>query len=285
MLGVCSWSLQPKSPTELASAVATLGVTSVQLALDPIAQGDWSEIETMNRLHAAGIAVASGMIGMKGEDYTTLESIQRTGGVALDEHWRSNLENAKRAARVAARHRIPLVTFHAGFIPHHPGPLRERMITRLREIADVFDHSGVRVGFETGQETAQTLLEALAELDRPHVGVNFDPANMLLYGMGDPIAALSKLAHRVVQVHIKDAIPAKSTGAWGEEVVVGTGHVSWERFVGTLRATGLLGASGGSDRAGVAGVGMMIEREAGERRALDIAAARAHISRVLTSVR
>jgi L-ribulose-5-phosphate 3-epimerase len=270
MLGVCSWSLRPTSPEQLAGTLARIGTSSVQLALDPIAQSEWSEIESFNRLAAAGITVASGMIGMRGEDYSTLETIARTGGVRLDEHWAFNLENAKRAARIAARRGVPLVTFHAGFIPHHAGPERDVMIRRLREIADVFDDRGVRVGFETGQESAETLLEALAELDRPHVGVNFDPANMLLYGMGDPIAALAKLAPRAVQVHIKDANATKTAGTWGEEVVVGTGQVAWDRFFATMRSAGLWGS-----------VGMMIEREAGESREKDIAQAKAYVERVV----
>lgn len=277
MLGVCSWSLQPTDPSDLVAKLARVGVTRVQLALDPISQGAWPEIETFNRLAGAGVAVASGMIGMKGEDYSTLDSIARTGGVRLDQHWAFNLDNARRGAAIAARHAIGLVTFHAGFIPHHPGPERDVMIRRLREIADIFDGRGVHVGFETGQESADTLLDALRELDRPHVGVNFDPANMLLYGMGDPIAALAKLAPRVVQVHIKDAVAAATPGVWGEEVVVGEGRVPWDRFIATLSDSGLLGAAGG--------VGMMIEREAGEQREHDIAAARTRLQRELDAAR
>lgn len=265
-LGVCSWSLQPATPAELAEKVRAAGLTRVQLALDPISaarDGPWSEIAALNTLAAAGIAVESGMMGMKGEDYSTLASIAATGGVRSDEHWPANLAAAQRNARLAARVGLRLVTFHAGFIPHDPtDPSRGTMLARLREIIDVFADHAVRVGFETGQETADTLLHALDELDRPHAGVNFDPANMILYGMGDPVAALERLAPRVVQIHIKDARPTSTPGTWGTETPVGQGSVDWKAFFAVVRARGLP-------------VPLMIEREAGGRRTDDIRAAAA----------
>ena len=99
------------------------------------------------------------------------------------------------------------------------------------------------------------------ELDRPDAGVNFDPANMILYGMGDPVDALRRLAPRVRQVHVKDARAARMPGTWGEEVRVGTGEVDWPAFFGVLRA-------------GAPHVDLMIEREAGEDRVGDILRAR-----------
>jgi sugar phosphate isomerase/epimerase len=93
------------------------------------------------------------------------------------------------------------------------------------------------------------------------VGVNFDPANMILYEKGDPIAALETLAPWLKQCHIKDARRTKQSGTWGDEVVVGTGEVDWRRFFGVL------------DRIGYRG-DLCIEREAGNQRVEDIRAAR-----------
>ena len=133
-----------------------------------------------------------------------------------------------------------------------------------RQIADAFGALGVRVAFETGQESAQTLLGVLEELARPNVGVNFDPANMILYGMGDPVEAVRKLAPRIVQFHIKDAIATRKPGIWGEEVVAGTGGVKWGQFFEAIK-----GVSGN----------LLIEREAGDRRIEDVATAKALIER------
>jgi sugar phosphate isomerase/epimerase len=235
-IGVCSWSLRPASALDLAGAVQSLGVPRVQLALNPILENrpGWSEIEVLHALD--GLQIASGMMATVGEDYSTLDSIARTGGVRPDQTWGANLQAAHAVARLARRLGLHLVTFHAGFIPHSPGAARDTMIRRLRHLADVFDDHGIRLGLETGQESAATLLDVLTEVERPHLGVNFDPANMILYGMGDPVAALDKLAHRVVQVHIKDANPTTTPGTWGAEKPAGQGSVNWTAFFDTLTA-------------------------------------------------
>jgi sugar phosphate isomerase/epimerase len=269
-LGCCSWSLRPDSPVDLAAKVSKVGVSAVQLALDPLRTERWSLDETVSTLSAAGIEIRSGMMTTQGEDYSTLETIRQTGGVRLDEHWDANLTAADANARVAATLGLELVTFHAGFIPHDPADqLHSVMIERLRAVVDGFAARGVKVAFETGQETAETLAAALDQLDRPEVGVNFDPANMILYGMGDPVDALRRLAPRVRQIHLKDALPAAKPGTWGKEVPVGSGAVDWPAFFRETKAARLAGD-------------LMIEREAGESRIPDMRRARDLVTRLAT---
>ncbi|MCH7793043.1 MAG: hypothetical protein IID31_12280, partial [Planctomycetes bacterium] len=93
-IGVCSWSLSPGSPAELVEELERVGIDAVQLALDPIRRGEWNERETIATLRDAGIDILSGMMTMAGEDYSTLESIRRTGGVRLDDYWEANLATA-----------------------------------------------------------------------------------------------------------------------------------------------------------------------------------------------
>lgn len=267
-VGVCSWSLQCSTPAELARRIAEVGVSAVQLALDPLRTGAWSEGDTIAELAAAGITIRSGMMGMRGEDYSTLESIRRTGGVRLDEHWKENFAAANANAKIAERLALNLVSFHAGFLPHsREDPERARLLERLRKITDTFAERGVHVAFETGQETARTLAEALQDLARPYAGINFDPANMLLYDMGDPIAALTELAPDVRQIHIKDARRTRKPGEWGEEVVAGTGEVDWRALFATLRSQRI-------------DCDLMIEREAGADRVGDIRRARELVERM-----
>lgn len=261
-LGVCSWSLRPRTASELAERARAAGLDVVQLALDPLRTGKWALAETVETLAAAGITVRSGMMAMRGEDYSSLAAIRRTGGVRPDMHWEENRKAAGENARLAQQLGLELVSFHAGFLPEGRGLERTKLLARLREIVDRFAERGVVVAFETGQETAETLEHFLDELARPAAGVNFDPANMILYGMGDPIAALERLAPRVRQVHVKDALPSETRGQWGTEVRAGTGAVDWARFFDVLRRAGC-------------DVDLMIEREAGEDRIEDIAAARA----------
>jgi L-ribulose-5-phosphate 3-epimerase len=259
-LGVCSWSLQPGSTTELISRVQATGLNAVQLALDPVRSEVMPLDELQPAFERAGIAILSGMMDMAGEDYTTLESIRRTGGVAPDETWPQNRAAAQLNARLARALDIRLVTFHAGFLPHEASdPRRTLMLDRVRDIVTIFADEGVAVALETGQETADTLLHALHDVDAG-VGVNFDPANMILYGMGEPVAALRRLAPWVRQVHIKDAIPSGTPGEWGVEVPIGSGAVDWTAFFTVLAELPLQ-------------PDLVIEREAGTDRIADIRAA------------
>lgn len=277
-VGVCSWSLSPRSARDLVRSVQSIGVDSVQLALGPFGPGPsgpanpWPIGATLDTLAANGVHVRSGMMATKGEDYSSLESIRRTGGIAPDEHWPANLATAAETARLARGMGIELVTFHAGFLPEEPSsPRREQIVGRLQELADEFALEGVDLGLETGQEHASTLLAVLEEVGRPNLGVNFDPANMLLYGMDDPVEALAVLAPHVRQIHIKDARRSKVAGEWGEEVRVGTGEVDWPAFFEVLRDRRL-------------GVDLMIEREAGSQRVKDIRAARELVMSELDSI-
>ena len=261
-LGVCSWSLQTERVETLVELIAEVGVRSVQLGLDPLVAGEWSVDGVREVCSAAGIEIRSGMLGMRGEDYTTPATIRRTGGIRPGEHWAANLQAATKGAQIAHSLGLDLVSFHAGYLPHDAAdPERATLVRRLGELVDVFAAQGVRVALETGQEQAATLLEILNELERPTLGVNFDSANMLLYGMGDPLDALRMLAPHVFQVHIKDATSSGDPEVWGAEVPVGTGEVRWSEFFEVLHAAGC-------------GVDLMIEREAGDSRVRDMQTAR-----------
>jgi len=269
-LGVCSWSLQPKSPADLARKVKEVGLSAVQLALDPLRRGEWPVDLTRETLAAAGIEIRSGMMAMQGEDYSTLETIRRTGGVRPDKHWKANLAAAERNAAIANRLDVKLVSFHAGFIPEcDDDPQRGIMLERLRAIVDCFESHGVRVAFETGQETAETLESVLEQLGRGKSGANFDPANIILYGMGDPIDALKRLAPFVRQIHVKDARPTTAPGTWGTEAPVGDGAVDWTALFREVAQARLR-------------CDLMIEREAGETHIADIRLARKLVTRIAT---
>lgn len=266
-IAVCSWSLQPTSPQDLVTKLGASGIHRVQLALDPLREVPAVWGETPELFSRAKVSIVSGMFGCVGEDYSTLESIRLTGGIAPDATWDQNLANMRGTAGLAAKLGLRLVTFHAGFLPHETSDLnRAKMLDRLRTAADLFAAHSLRLGLETGQERADVLLGLLKDLDRSNVTVNFDPANMLLYDKGDPVAALRTLGPWIGQVHIKDARRTRVPGTWGEEVAAGTGEVAWPDFFGALEGLNFRGD-------------LVIEREAGDRRVADIRTAKEFIER------
>jgi sugar phosphate isomerase/epimerase len=267
-LAVCSWSLQPTSAEDLLTKLAATGLTRLQIALDPIredASGAWREFSAL--CARRGVTCVSGMFGTVGEDYKTLDSIRRTGGVVPDATWPDTWRNIQADADIAQRLGLGLVTFHAGFLPHEasdptfatlkPASGRSGPVRRPQDGRRARD----------GPEEAGTLAAFLRTLGRANVGVNLDPANMLLYDKGDPVAALRTLGPWLRQCHVKDAVRTKTPGTWGEEVRVGTGQVDWKAFFSTLDSVHFAGS-------------LCIEREAGDQRAADIRAAREYVERL-----
>jgi len=250
--------------------LAATGIPRVQIALDPIREnpgGAWSDFG--RQCAQQGVTCVSGMFAAVGEDYSTLEAIKRTGGVVPDFHWEQNWRNLQADAEVAKALGIRSIAFHAGFLPHEESdPDFAKLLGRLQQIADYFAPLGIDLALETGQETAETLRTFLVKLNRPNVGVNFDPANMILYDKGDPIHSLRTLGPWLRSCHLKDAVRTKVPGTWGEEVALGTGQVDWRAFFGVLAELSFAGNA-------------CIEREAGNQRAADIRTAHAYLTKLL----
>jgi L-ribulose-5-phosphate 3-epimerase len=264
-LAVCSWSLQSANPLELLQQVKEIGISRVQIALDPLRNHPeiWGSLPEL--CHDHHVTLVSGMFGTVGEDYSTLETIKRTGGVVPDSTWDANWRNIQATADLAHKLKLNLVTFHAGFLPHEPSdPAFTKLFERMTMIVDAFGQKGIELGLETGQETADTLRSFLERLNKKNVGVNLDPANMILYDKGDPVAAMRVLGPWLKQCHLKDAVKTKVPGAWGDEVVLGKGQVDWHAFFATAEQVHFRGD-------------FAIEREAGDQRIAEIRAAKEYV--------
>lgn len=248
-IGICTWSLK----NDLNNVLETLEATGLQhLHLDV------SAIDAFKpALAEHSLTVSSTMVAFPQEDYSTMDSIKVTGGIMPDDCWERNCEIALDAIRKTAELGIPYLSTHAGFIDHEDQVGYRKFMLRLLELADAAQDNGILLILETGQETATDLRSCLQDLNHPAVGVNFDPANMILYGKGDPIEALEVLAPWIRHVHIKDATATNVPGEWGAEVPWGEGDVDTTAFLAKLDETGYTGA-------------LAIEREAGDSRIEDI---------------
>lgn len=255
-LGTCSWSLGPDDPADLVRLIHATGLDAIQVGLSPVVTdlAGWATL--IPRLIEADITLLSGMMAPIGEDYSTLQTIAETGGVRPDGTWSSNVAMARSIAVMAENAGIGMITLHAGFIPVEAGdPVRAAMIERLQTLADIFAAEGLCLALETGQESAELLLGVLEAIDRPRVGINFDPANVVLYGSGDPIEAMELLAPHIVQVHLKDALASAREGRWGTETPLGQGDVDWDAFFRLARSLprevdAIIEREGGDNRVG-----------------------------------
>jgi sugar phosphate isomerase/epimerase len=150
---------------------------------------------------------------------------------------------------------------HVGFVQPKNRSAYHVIVQRVREVADLLHDYGCELLMETGQERAVDLVNFIGDLNRSNVGVNFDPANMVLYGAGDPIGAIGIIGKHIKHVHVKDAIASDSPRqTWGREVPFGRGQVEAGAFVRGLNEVGYKGP-------------LVIEREGGNARVADVAAA------------
>ncbi len=252
-IGVCSWSLQVTSVPELRRLLDRLGVNVVQIACGDPVHASWEEGEGMpEAARAAGFQMTGAMLGFPGEDYTTPQTIKDTGGFGDPATRAQRLETLKWGLQRTRALGLDKLMLHAGFLPEPDDPGRAPFLDTLGTAAALAGEHGVTLCFETGQETADLLRRTLDDLKCDNVGVNFDPANMLLYNMGDPIRAVEILGPDIRSVHCKDAIVPRVAGEWGEEVPLGEGQVNMRRFVETLKRVGYSGP-------------LVIEREVGDQ--------------------
>ncbi len=165
------------------------------------------------------------------------------------------IEGAEFAAKIGA----PSTTTHAGFIPENPkDSLYAPTIEALTRVAKRCEELDLHFCFETGQETPITLLRAITDIGTENLGVNLDPANLLMYGKANPIDALDILGPYVRGVHAKDGEYPTEPGHLGIEKPLGEGRVDYPRFVAKLKSFGFAGP-------------LTIEREiSGEQQIADI---------------
>jgi L-ribulose-5-phosphate 3-epimerase len=253
-IGVCSWSLRT-DVKGVADAMNKIGINHVHLGVRAAlgAQGK----DFLKAVQKQKWTISATMIDFPQEDYTTLDSIKLTGGIGPDEYWEQNKELFFGAADVTVKLGVKYLSMHAGFIDESDASYAKKFYERIITLADEAGEKNIMLLLETGQETAKELRKFLKELDHPAVGVNFDPANMILYDKGNPIEAVKVLAPWVRHIHVKDANRTMKPGTWGAEVPWGDGQVQSAAFLKTLEEIGFDGT-------------LAIEREAGDNRFGDV---------------
>jgi sugar phosphate isomerase/epimerase len=194
-------------------------------------------------LRRLDIEVTCVFAGFKGESYADIPTVSRTVGLVPSDSRESRLAELKSIADFASEIGVKAVGLHLGCIPHEVSDsIYQDVLQSTRAICDYCRAKQQAVHLETGQEPAEVLLDFLGNVDRDNLFVNFDPANMILYGCGEPILALKKLGPHVRSVHCKDAKWSDQPGVtWGTEVPLGQGDVGFAVFLEALAEIGYQG--------------------------------------------
>jgi sugar phosphate isomerase/epimerase len=221
-----------------------LGVPTIQLHAPHKATRTRQHAERfLARLEELGIRITVVFGGFEGESYADIPTVARTVGLVPPATRAARLKEMKEISDFARLLGVGAVGLHVGFLPHDAAdPLYGQVVAVVGELCDHCRANGQNLHLETGQEAADTLLKFLGAVGRDNLFVNFDPANMILYGSGEPIEALRKVGRWVRSVHCKDAKWAARPGQqWGAEVPLGDGDVGMENFLRTLDGLGYAG--------------------------------------------
>jgi L-ribulose-5-phosphate 3-epimerase len=166
-----------------------------------------------------------------------------TIGIVPDEGREEKVQALMRGADFAKKLGVPSITTHVGFIPEDPNdPKYARTVEALQRVAGYCRERGLEFWFETGQETPVTLLRTIQDIGLDNLGINLDPANLILYGKANPVDALDVFGKYVRGVHAKDGLYPTDGRALGQETPLGEGKVNFPVLIPKLKSYGFRGA-------------------------------------------
>jgi sugar phosphate isomerase/epimerase len=218
-----------------------LGVPTIHLHTPHAASRTPRRAADFNRqLRELGITTTCVFAGFEGESYADIPTVKRTVGLLPRETRAARTAELKGIADFARELDVDVVGIHLGFVPHDAADADYRELLDLtRKVCDHCRENRQALHLETGQEPVDVLIQFLDDVQRDNLFVNFDPANMILYGAGEPLPALEQLGSRVRSVHCKDATWSDRPGeTWGREVPLGEGDVDFAAFLKTLQRIG-----------------------------------------------
>jgi L-ribulose-5-phosphate 3-epimerase len=189
------------------------------------------------------VDVTSLWTGYPGKVHWNFTEGPATIGIVPPETRQMRVDALIKGAEFAAKLGVRSTTTHAGFIPENPkDALYAGTVEALAKVAKRCKELGLSFCFETGQETPVTLLRTMTDIGTGNLGVNLDPANLLMYGKANPTDALDILGPYVKGVHAKDGEYPTTPGELGVEKPMGEGRVNFPAFVAKLKSFGYTGA-------------------------------------------
>lgn len=221
-----------------------LGVPTIQLHAPAKATRTPANAESfINKLKSLDIQLTCVFCGFDGESYADIPTVKETVGLVPQSTRAERTQEMKEIADFTRLLGVDCVGVHIGFVPHEPSdPDYDAVLQVTREVCEHCQANGQTVHLETGQEPADVLLRFLRDTGCENLFINFDPANMILYGSGEPLEALDQVASYVRSIHCKDAKWSDQPGeTWGQEVPLGKGDVGMDRYLAKLKEIGYAG--------------------------------------------
>jgi len=262
-IGVFIHSTGIECPFESIKTIGEWGFRCTQLGVvPPDFYTDDNAKLTLDAMRDTGVESVGFFVGFPGESYASMDDVGKTVGFAFPDKLQERMDIMRAAIDFASKCRQPGVLVHMGFLPDdQSSPIYKQMYDAMCTCADECRKHKMFMGLETGQEQADHLAAFLRSLGRDNVYINFDPANLILYGKDNPVDAFRRIGNHVISCHAKDGVWPTQEGQLGSEVPLGQGQVNIPEFVQALKDMRFKGP-------------IVIEREAGDEREKDILAGR-----------
>lgn len=230
------------SPEQALTYVRDMGIPTVQISY-PGGLDTPDGISLIKRVLAAtGIEITSIVCGFEGDQYSDIATVRATVGLVPETTRGERLKHIRKASDFASKLGVSRLQTHIGYVPEDPSdPDYAGVVAAMRTVCDDVARYGQVFALETGQETGAGLRRFINDVDRLNLRVNFDPANMILYGNDNPIEALDALAPFIDGVHCKDGCWPTHEGQLGAETPLGKGDVDFTRWLTKLIALGYRG--------------------------------------------
>lgn len=220
-----------------------------------------------------GVEISAFWCGYGGPSVWNFYEGHLTLGLVPTTYRYDRLKTLMHGAEFTAELGVPDMVTHCGFLPENPyDPNFVEVVSVLKVLAKHCYQLGLHFLFETGQETPVTLLRTFEAIDMPNLGVNLDPANLILYGRGNPVDAMDVIGRYVRGVHAKDGLYPTTGRELGHETPLGEGKVNFPVLLRRLKEVGYQGA-------------LTIEREiSGPQQIADIRAGKLFLENILTEI-
>ncbi|MBZ5683771.1 MAG: TIM barrel protein [Acidobacteriia bacterium] len=257
-----------KDPDAALSKVHELGMPTAQIFVDEFEMNLVGPLR--QSLEKYQIEATSLVVGGPGKEVWDFYEGPLTIGLVPKATRAARIAHLKKASDFAKRCGMIAVQTHCGFIPENPNdPVYAETVAAIREVATYCKRNGQNFRYETGQETPITLVRAMGDVGVDNQGVNFDLANLILYGKANPVDAIELLGPYVQGIHAKDGVWPMNPRQLGEEVAIGKGKVDFPRIIERLKQLNYRGA-------------VTIEREiSGPQQLEDVRAAKMYLEKLI----
>jgi L-ribulose-5-phosphate 3-epimerase len=257
-----------RDPNDAIAKVRDLGLPTCQVFVDEIDPMLASRLRQALDKHQ--MEATSLVVGGPGREVWDFYEGPLTIGLVPRETRAARIAHIKKASDFAKQCGIAGVQTHCGFIPENPNDLvYKETVLAMREVAEYCKRNGQNFRYETGQETPITLVRAIQDVGLDNQGVNFDLANLILYGKANPVDAIELLGPYVQGIHAKDGRWPTNPRKLGEEVPIGNGKVDFPRIIARLKELNYRGA-------------VTIEREiSGPQQVEDVRAAKVYLEKLI----